>query len=151
MRKTFLALVALLGVSACTTVPTDPIVDTRSKKEIYADELLAIVPPSVMFAQMSEPHVHAFGPPHVQAKAHAAFMRNVDGAAIDAIVRKALLKHFTEAELKAMAAFYTTPEGQSCMTKVGPFAAEVVPACAGEATRVYRKAALDAARGALFP
>jgi hypothetical protein len=86
----------------------------------------------------------------VQAKAHAAFMRNVDARGDRCDRRKALLKHFTEAELKAMAAFYTTPEGLSCMTKVGPFAAEVVPACAAKPRGFYRKAALDAARGA-FP
>jgi hypothetical protein len=149
MRNSLLLLVALLGLSACTTAKPAA-GDDRSKKEIYADELMAIVPPSIMFAQMSEPHVKGFGPPHLQAKAHQKFMSKVDVSEIDAIVRRALLKYFTEAELKAMVDFYTTPEGQSCMEKVGPFAAEVVPACASEATRAYRKAAVDAARGTLF-
>ena len=151
MKKTLASLAVLLAVSACTTVPSASTADTRSKKEIYADELISIVPPAIMFAQLSEPHIHAFGPPHLQAKAHAKFMRQVDPAALDDIVRKALIKHFTEAELKAMADFYTTPEGQRCMSKVAPFVADVFPACMSEATRTYRKAAMDAALDTFFP
>ena len=148
MKKALFTLVALLGLSACTTVPA---AKPLSTKEQYADELLNIVPPSVMFSQLSEPHAIAFASAHKQQKAHTNFMRNVDVESLDAIIRKALLKHFTEEELKALVAFYSTPEGRACMAKIAPFAAEVVPACAHEATKAYRKTAIDAASGLLFP
>jgi len=149
VKKNVLALSALLlGFTACTTAPADK---SLSAKEKYADELLAIVPPSVMFSQLAEPHIQPYVTPQQQEKAHANFMRNVDVNALDAIIRAALVRHFTEAELAALVKFYSTPEGRSCMTKIAPFAAEVVPACAHEATRAYSKTAIEAASGLLLP
>ena len=148
MKKAFFTFVALLGLSACTTVPA---AKPLSPKEQYANELLDIVPPSVMFSQLSEPHASVYVTPQKHEMAHTNFMRNVDVDALDAIIRKALLKHFTEEELKALAAFYSTPEGRACMAKIAPFAAEVVPACAHEATKAFRKTAIDAASGLLLP
>lgn len=142
-------LAALLGLSACTTTPPAP--GGLSAKERYAEELMSIVPPGVMFAQMSEPYAETYAPQQKHGKAHANFMRNVDFHEVDRIIREGLLKHFTEAELKALAAFYSTPEGRACMAKVGPFAADVVPACSHEATKAFRKTAVDAARNLLLP
>lgn len=141
-------LLALSGITACTT-PSKP--NTRAAKEQAAEELMAIVPPETMFAQLAEPYAHAYVLPHKQTKAHSNFMRNVDLSEVNRIIREALLKHFTEAELKALVTFYSTPEGRSCMAKTAPFAADVVPACSHEATKAFRKTALDAARGALLP
>lgn len=148
MHRIAFALGALLMLSSCTTVPQP---QPRSEKERCADELLAIVPPHVMFWQLSDPHAHVFGTPQRQELAHANFMRNVDAEAVDTIIRKALLKYFTAEELKALVAFYSTPEGRSCMTKIAPFAAEVVPACAHEAAKAYGKTAVDAGLGRLLP
>ena len=142
----FLALLLLCGCAS--TAPTEKKV---SAKERYADELMAIVPPEVMFAQMSELEAQSYALPGKAEKAHANFMRNVDRNALDAIIRSALLKHFSESELKALAAFYSTPEGRACMAKVAPFAAEVVPACAHEAAKALGKTAIDSARGLLIP
>jgi len=148
LKKVCLMFFGLLTLAACTTAPASK---QPMTKEQYADELLNIVPPSIMFSQLSEFHAMPFVSAHKQQKAHTNFMRNVDVDALDDIIRKALIKHFTEEELKAMVAFYSTPEGRSCMAKVAPFAAEVVPACAHEATKAYRKTAIDAATGLLFP
>lgn len=148
MKPFALVLPVLLGLTACTTAPEKK---APTAKERYADELLAIVPPSVMFAQLVPAHAQVYVSPQQQEKARANFMRNVDVDQLDAIIRAALLKHFTEEELRAMVSFYSTPEGRSCMAKVAPFAAEVVPACAHEATRAYRKTAIDAAYDYLFP
>jgi len=146
--KHALFLLALLSLSACTAVPVSK---TLSAKERYADELLTIVPPTILFAQLSDPYAHSYGTPQQQEKAHANFMRNVDTDALDQILRNALLKHFTEEDLKALAAFYSTPEGRDCMAKVAPFAAEVVPACAHEAAKAFRKTAIEASSGLLIP
>ena len=139
---------ALLGLSACTTVPSQK---PLSAKEAYAEELLALMPPSILFWLLSDPYARAFVTPQQQTAAHANFMRNVDANALDTVLRNALLKHFTEAELKTLVAFCGTPEGRACMVKIAPFAAEVVPACAQEAASAYRKTAVDAARGLLLP
>jgi len=141
-------LVTSFGLAACTTAPH---ANSLSAKERYAEELMDIVPPGVMFAQLAEPYADAYAPQQKHEKAHANFMRNVDLSEIDRIIREALLRHFSEAELKALAAFYSTPEGRSCMAKVAPFAADVVPACSHEATKAFRKTAIDAARGLLLP
>lgn len=144
----FLLLLALSGVTACTTLPKP---QTGSAKEQYAEELMAVVSPEIMFSQLAAPYAQAYTLPQKQAKAHSTFMRNVDLNEVRRILREALLKHFTEPELKALVAFYSTPEGRSCMAKVAPFAADVVPACSHEATKAFRKTALDAARGMLLP
>lgn len=138
----------LLCLTACTTAPHTT---ARSAKERYAEQLMAIVPPGVMFAQLAEPYAQTYTAPYAKERAHANFMRNVDTREVDRIIRDALLKHFTEAELKALATFYSTPEGRSCMAKVAPFAADVVPACSHEATQAFRKTAVDAARRMLLP
>ncbi|MEI7899623.1 MAG: DUF2059 domain-containing protein [bacterium] len=141
-------LSVLFLLSACTTTPAPK---ALSAKERYAAELMAIVPPGIMFAQLAEPFAAPYATPQKQGKAHANFMRNVNLNEVDRIIREALLRHFTEAELKALAAFYSTTEGRACMAKIAPFAAEVVPACSHEATQAFRKTAADAARNLLLP
>ena len=143
-----LILAAALSLAACTTVPTSK---PLSNKERHAEALMQVVPPEVMFAQLAEPYAQVYALPHKQEKAHANFMRNVDVAELNRIIRDALLKHFTEAELKALADFYSSPEGRACMTKVAAFASDVVPACSHEAAKAFRKTALDDARNLLMP
>ncbi len=135
-------LAALLGLSACTTTPPP---SAPSAKERYADELMAIVPPTAMLAQMSESYLGAYSSP-LKEKARTSFLRNADAEELERIIRKALLKHFTEAELKALLDFYSTPIGRDCMAKVAPFAAEVMPACSREAQRAVRKTGAEAAQ-----
>ena len=55
------------------------------------------------FSQLAAPYAQAYALPQKQEKAHANFMRNVDVTELNRIIREALLKHFTEAELKALA------------------------------------------------
>ncbi len=43
------------------------------------------------------------------------------------IAAEGLVRHFTAAELTALAHFYGTPEGQSIMNKMGPYMADVLP------------------------
>ena len=148
MKRLVFFSCALILVTSCATAPSSK---PPSAKERYADELMSIVPPETMIAQLAYPHAASYTLPSKQEKAHSNFMRNVDVAAVDRIIREALLKHFTEAELQALVAFYSTPEGRACMAKVAPFAADVVPACSHEATKAFGKTARDAARGMLFP
>ena len=148
MKNTLKALF-LLVFCGCATAPVPE--KTVSAKERYAAELMAIVPPEVMFAQLSEPYAQSYASHGKEVKAHANFMRNVDRDSLDTIIRNALLKHFTEAELKALATFYSTPEGRACMSKVAPFAAEIYPACAHEAAKAFGKTAVESARGRLMP
>lgn len=148
MQGSVFVCLLLLTLSSCTTVPT---AKAPSTKEEVANALLAIVPPIVMFSDLAEPHAARYGTAHPRDKAHANFMRNADSGALDALIRDALLRRFTEEELRALLAFCSTPEGHACLTKVAPFAAEVVPACLHEAAKAYRKTTLDAARGLLLP
>lgn len=144
-------LIPLVLISACSTAPNAAPQRTDTPKDRYADILLDIVPPETMFAQLSLPYAQPYTTPDKQVKAHSNFMRNVDVSALNAIIREALIKHFTEDELKALASFYSTPEGRACMAKTAAFASDVVPACAHEANKAFRKTATDAARGLLLP
>ena len=145
--RTLFWLAPLVLAGACrTAVPASP---AMAAKERHADALMAIVPPEIMIAQLARPYAAAYTRPEKQTQAHAAFMRNLDATELRRVIREALLRHFNEAELRALAAFYATPEGRACMAKSAAFAAEVVPACAHEATQAFRKTALDAARGTL--
>jgi hypothetical protein len=143
MKHTLLPLVSLLALSACTTLTERR---PLTAKELYAEELLDLVPPTILFANMIDTHSHTFGRPQEKAQAHSNFMMNVDANELDAIIRKALLKHFTEQELMALVAFCKTPEGCACMIKMAPFAADVLPACAHEATKAFSKTIIDATR-----
>jgi len=142
-----LSLLLLAGCASTTAVRQKP---PLSEKEKLADALLAIEPPVVMFAQLSDPHAAPYASPQRREQAHASFMRNVDDAAVDEIIRRALLRHFTEEELRALVAFYSTPEGRACMAKTAAFAAEVVPACAHEAAKAWGRTAVEAGRGRLL-
>ena len=141
-------LAPLLVLSACHTASQR---EAYTQKERYADILLDIVPPEIMFAQISMSYAQPYTRPDRQDKAHSNFMRNVDVPALNKIIRDALLKHFTEDDLKALADFYATPEGRACMAKTAAFASDVVPACAHEASKAFGKTATDAARGLLWP
>ncbi len=143
-------LASALFLSACAILPERRQAEP-ALKESYAETLLDIVPPEVMFAQLARPYAQTYTRPDKQEKAHANFMRNVDASELRRIIREALLRHFTEDELKALAAFYSTPEGRACMAKAAAFAADVVPACAHEATKAFGKTAADSARGLLWP
>lgn len=145
--RTLFWLAPLVLSGACRTVV--PASRAMTAKERHADALMEIVPAEIMVADLARPYAAAYTRPEKQTQAHAAFMRNLDATELRRIIREALLRHFNEAELRALAAFYTTPEGRACMAKSAAFAAEVVPACAHEATQAFRKTALDAARGTL--
>ena len=149
--RNILCLVPLLFLNACHTAPTAVTQPVATPKDQYADILLNIVPPENMFAQLSMPYAQTYTKSDKQDKAHSNFMRNVDVSALNGIIRDALVKHFSEAELKALADFYSTPEGRACMAKTAAFASDVVPACAHEANKAFRKTATDAARGLLRP
>jgi len=140
-------LAPLVLVSACRTAT--PVAPTPTTAEQYADALMDIVPPEIMMAQLARPYAATYTRPEKQTRAHDAFMRNVDVIELRRIIRTALLRHFNEAELRAMATSYATPEGRACMAKSAAFAAEVVPACSHEAAQAFRKTAVDAARGRL--
>jgi len=140
-------LAPLVLAGACRTVVPASLAMTAQER--HADALMEIVPPEMMVADLARPYAAAYTRPEKQTQAHTAFMRNLDATELRRIIREALLRHFNEAELRALAAFYATPEGRACMAKSAAFAAEVVPACAHEATQAFRKTALDAARGTL--
>ena len=55
------------------------------------------------------------------------------------IILKALVKHFTVNEIKAMTAFYSSPEGKSIRQKMMPIWAEVMPQVNQELAKALRR------------
>ncbi len=60
--------------------------------------------------------------------------------AANQIVLKALVKHFTANEIKAMIAFYSTPEGKAILQKDGAYRAEVMNGINIELMTAFKKA-----------
>jgi hypothetical protein len=60
--------------------------------------------------------------------------------AVNQIVLKALVKHYTANEIKAMIAFYSTPEGKKIIQKDGPYRAEVMNGINTELMVAFKKA-----------
>jgi hypothetical protein len=65
--------------------------------------------------------------------------KNIEEAA-NRITIDALVKHFTVGELKAMVAFYGSPEGQSAYKKFAPYMAEMMPQIQEEVKKAMTEA-----------
>lgn len=53
-------------------------------------------------------------------------------------VKPIMAKHFSLAELNALADFYESPHGLSAMSKMGPYMADLQPIFSGELLRVMK-------------
>ncbi len=147
MTSKSLALLSLLLLGACATAPRNEARTPPDPRARYADALMALIPAETLVWQLSLPHAAAFGPHQRQATAHDAFMRNVDMEAVEAVLREALLRHFTEDELRALLSFCSTPEGRACLAKTAPFVVQVVPGCAREAAKAWGRTATERGAG----
>ena len=79
-------------------------------------------------------------PPAQQAQVRAA-LANVRTDSLEAAMRSAMVKNFSASELRALAAFYGSPEGRRVMDKMPAYMADVMPAVQQEMMRAMTAAA----------
>jgi len=63
----------------------------------------------------------------------------VNVKSLEGIARQLMIKHFTTAELNALADFYSSKEGASIMKKFGPYMSDVMPAVQAELMRALQQ------------
>ncbi|MCL4501022.1 MAG: DUF2059 domain-containing protein [Deltaproteobacteria bacterium] len=131
--KSLLLLLVLLAAAACSeqkapqplAKPAAP-ADTEENRQAAAKQYLEAAPPQELLTEMSGRVVKM-----LPEQSQKPFLEVMNSKSLREstynITLKALVKHFTVHELKAMTAFYGSPEGKSIRQKFGDYMGEVMP------------------------
>ena len=131
--KSLLLLLVLLVAAACSeqkapqpVAAAAAVADNEANRQAAAKEYLAVSPPQEMLTEMSGKVVKM-----LPEKSQKVFLEVMNSKSLQEatynITLKALVKHFTVSELKAMTAFYGSPEGRAIHKKFGDYMADVMP------------------------
>ena len=124
----------LLIILATLSAPTFAIEDTPENRLIQIERYLEAVPPKKVFEDLSNDLSKNF--PAAERLEFLSLTRNfVDIDVITDAMIASMLKHFTADELAAIADLYESPAGQSAMSKMGVYLAEVMPVIEAELAR----------------
>ena len=132
--KSLLLLLVLLVAAACSeqkapqpvAAPAPAVADNEANRQAAAKQYLEVSPPQEMLTEMSGKVVKML--PEKSQKVFLEVMKSKSlQEATYNITLKALVKHFTVNELKAMTAFYGSPEGKAIRKKFGDYMADVMP------------------------
>ena len=129
--KSLLLLLVLVAAAACSEQKAPqpvaaPAADSEANRQAEAKQYLAVAPPQELLTEMSTKVVKML--PEKSQKVFLEVMqsKSLQDATYD-ITLKALVKHFTVNEIKAMAAYYGSPEGKAIRKKYGDYMADVMP------------------------
>jgi hypothetical protein len=129
--KSLLLLLVLLAAAACSEQKAPqpvaaPATDSEENRQAAAKQYLEVAPPQELLMEMSARVVKML--PEKSQKSFLEVMKskNLQEATYN-ITLKALVKNFTTAELKALTAFYGSPEGKSIHKKFGEYMGDVMP------------------------
>ncbi len=129
--KSLLLLLVLVAAAACPEQKAPqpvaaPAADSEANRQAEAKQYLAVAPPQELLTEMSTKVVKML--PEKSQKVFLEVMqsKSLQDATYD-ITLKALVKHFTVIELKAMTAYYGSPEGKAIRKKYGDYLADVMP------------------------
>ncbi len=103
------------------------IADTREARLAEAQRYLEVSRPEKMIDDMIDAIAKQGVLPLEQAELSAEVLSILDIEAMKAVMLEAMTKHFTAAELRALADFVGSPVGSSIMGKMGAYSAEVMP------------------------
>jgi len=112
--------------------------DSYEKRVQAAKRYLAVSPPEKMMADVVE-KIASSMPPTQREQYQKLMRQHLDVKKIESIVEEAMIKHFTTAELNALANFYGSREGRSVMQKFGTYMADVMPAIQQEVILATQK------------
>lgn len=146
--KSLLLLLILVLAAACTeqkaTQTGAPVTDNEENRLAAAKEYLKIAPAQDMLKEMTASIADKLPEP-VQKKFNDVMSSQALKDSTYQITLKALVKQFTVNELKAMTAFYSSPEGKSIRLKMGPYMSEVMPQVYQEVAKAMKEAEPKAA------
>ncbi|MCX5891058.1 MAG: DUF2059 domain-containing protein [Deltaproteobacteria bacterium] len=146
--KSLLLLLVLVLAAACTeqkaTQTGAPVADNEENRLAAAKEYLKIAPAQDILKEMAASFAGKL-PEQVQKKFNEVMASKDLQDNTYQITLKALVKQFTANELKAMTAFYSSPEGKSIRQKLGPYMAEVMPQVYQEVAKAMKAAEPQAA------
>ena len=146
--KSLLLLLMLVLAAACTeqnaTQTGAPGADNEENRLAAAKEYLKIAPAQDMLKDMTASFAGKL-PDQVQKKFNEVMASKDLQDSTYQITLKALVKQFTVNELKAMSAFYSSPEGKSIRQKMGPYMSEVMPQVYQEVAKAMKEAEPKAA------
>jgi hypothetical protein len=116
--------VLLLGTGALAE--TKVIEDTVQNRSLEAKRYLAVMPPREMLIDMVTKMAGQL--PEEQKKSFISLMtKHVDVEKLTSIIHDSMVRHFTAAELHALADFYESSVGRSAMNKFGQYMADAMP------------------------
>jgi hypothetical protein len=146
--KSLLLLLILVLAAACTeqkaTQTGAPVADNEENRLAAAKEYLKIAPSQDLLQDMTTSFAGKLPEP-MQKKFNEVMTSQAIKDSTYQITLKALVKQFSVIELKAMTAFYSSPEGKSIRQKMGPYMAEVMPQVYQEVAKAMKAAEPQAA------
>lgn len=133
VKSFLLLLLVLLAAVACSEQKAPQpgatpaaTADSEASRQAAAKQYLEASPPQEMLTEMSNKVVKM-----LPEKSQKVFLEVMQSKSLQeatySITLKALVKHFTVTELKAMSAFYGSPEGRDIHKKFGDYMADVMP------------------------
>lgn len=128
MKCSLLSLLPLLAVIV------SGMEDTVENRKREAERYLLATPPREMLAGMAE-QVSKSVAPETPAVFQQLLLKHIDVEAFTGVLRDALVRNFTAAELGALADFYGSALGKSAMKKFAAYTAEITPLIQSEITK----------------
>lgn len=147
MKSLLLLLLVMALVAACSeqkapakpAVAPGPVADNEENRLAAAKQHLEVVPPQELLSEMSEKVVKM-----LPEKSQKVFLEVMHGKPLQEatyrISLNALVKHFTVNEIKALTAFYGSPEGKAIRKKFPAYMADVMPQINQEVIAALQKA-----------
>jgi len=100
--------------------------DSQADRVAAAKELLKVQRMDTMMNEMAAAIAETL-PPAEREPFRQMLMEDLDIATLESAATNAMVKTFTTGEIRAMARFYGSPEGQSIQRKMGTYMAEIMP------------------------
>jgi rhodanese-related sulfurtransferase len=135
MRKSIFVLGVIIYCGCAIVSDFETIQDTRQNRIAAAEHYLKIVRPA-NFLKDAVANITLELPEDRREELKNLIMKEVNLEVVETVIKTTLVKHFTAAEIEALADFYNRPEGQSIMYKFAGYAAEVMPPIEEEVLRV---------------
>lgn len=122
VRGVLAALALALALAAMPAAAQD----SQADRVAAARELLKVQRMDTMMNEMATAIAETL-PPAERESFRQVLMEDLDIATLESAATNAMVKTFTTSEIRAMAQFYGSPEGQSIQRKMGPYMAEIMP------------------------
>ena len=138
--RTVWVVVLLMLAGVWTLAQTDPLPDSPDNRMAEAQRYASVSSLRDLLDDLAENMAAAM--PNREAKElKALFTEHMDVDSLERAMLDSMVRHFTAAELGALADFYGSPEGRSAMSKFGKYLADVMPAVNSEVEKALQRAA----------